>query len=50
MFNSYLVLSADYFLMQASVARCLRTPPVRAIGLDLSFGIVTAYAATATGA
>ena len=36
--------------VQASVARCLRTPPARAIVLDLSFGLVTAYAATATGA
>jgi len=41
---------ANPYLVQASVARCLRTPPVRAIILDLSFGLVTAYAATATGA
>lgn len=36
--------------VQASVARCLRTPPYAARRKDLSFGVVTAYAATATGA
>ena len=36
--------------MQASVARCLRTPPYAARRKDLDFGLVTAYAATATGA
>ena len=36
--------------MQASVARCLRTPPVPAKALGLDFGLATAYAATATGA
>ena len=36
--------------MQASVARCLRTPPYAARRKGLSFGLVTAYAATATGA
>jgi hypothetical protein len=37
-------------LVQASVARCLRTPPRPATALDLGFGLATAYAATATGA
>ena len=37
-------------LVQASVARRLRTPPYPARGKGLSFGLVTAYAATATGA
>lgn len=36
--------------VQASVARCLRTPPYAAKRKGLSFGLVTAYAATATGA
>ena len=36
--------------MQASVARCLRTPPYTARCKGLDFGLVTAYAATATGA
>ncbi len=36
--------------MQVSVARYLRTPPYAARRKDLSFGLVTAYAATATGA
>ena len=36
--------------MQASVARCLRTPPYAARRKGLDFGLVTAYAATATGA
>ena len=36
--------------VQASVARRLRTPPYPARGKGLSFGLVTAYAATATGA
>ena len=37
-------------LVQASVARCLRTPPGPAKARDLDFGLVTAYAASATGA
>jgi len=36
--------------MQVSVARYLRTPPYAARRKGLSFGRVTAYAATATGA
>ena len=36
--------------MQASVARCLRTPPYAARRKGLSFGLVTADAAPATGA
>ena len=36
--------------VQASVARCLRTPPYAARRKGLSFGLATAYAATATGA
>ncbi len=36
--------------MQVSVARYLRTPPYAARRKGLSFGLVTAYAATATGA
>ncbi len=36
--------------MQVSVARYLRTPPYTARRKDLSFGLATAYAATATGA
>ncbi len=36
--------------VQASVARCLRTPPYAARRKGLDFGLVTAYAATATGA
>jgi len=37
-------------LVQASVARCLRTPPYAAKRKGFIFGFVTAYAATATGA
>ena len=36
--------------VQVSVARYLRTPPYAARRKGLSFGLVTAYAATATGA
>ncbi len=36
--------------MQVSVARYLRTPPYTARRKGLSFGLATAYAATATGA
>ena len=36
--------------MQVSVARYLRTPPYAARRKGLDFGLVTAYAATATGA
>ncbi len=43
-------VSLKHEKMQASVARCLRTPPTHARELGLCFSAGTAYAARATGA
>ncbi|BAQ49645.1 hypothetical protein Maq22A_1p37310 (plasmid) [Methylobacterium aquaticum] len=43
-------LAGREFEVEASVARCLRTPPIRCYPVGLRLVLGTAYAATATGA